>query len=316
MNSWLNTFTGTLCKKEDLELGKHITSSTKGVALIVTNPYSGSSQLKGTYQDGMKFMKFLSECNYTVFWCHGVTKSDFTSYCKQQLAKFRYPKTCRRLVVVFSGHGDEGDTLECQDGETVSVSEMLKWFKPADAENVTLGNMVRMFFIDACRGRKKDYGYPTKCARAHTNDKITSHIKYPNDVDMLVAHSTTSEYVSTDTKGGGIWINNLLKELNKNPYRDVESILKGVNKIMKSDTIHGGGYYQIGEYKSTLSEDVCFKEQVRLVQSKEELCQSKEGLCQLKAGLSQSKARPCQSGTNILILMNNWLNIMLIQYTS
>ena len=252
-----------------MELEKNITSCTKGVALIVTNPYDGKKHLPGTHQDGENFQQFLSECNYMVFWYHGITKNDFTSYC-EQLAKFRYPKTCRRLVVVFSGHGGEGDTLECQDGEKVSVSEMLKWFKPADAENDTLGNMVRMFFIDACRGGKKDYGYPIKCSRAHTNDL---HKKYPNDVDMLVAHSVTSEYVSTDTSRGGIWINNLLEELYKNPYRDIERILKGVNKIMKSDTTDGG-YYQIGEYTSTLSEVIHFKE---------------------------------QSGINVFILINDWL---------
>ena len=256
MAHWLNTFTGALCKKEDMELEKYITSCTKGVALIVTNSYDGEKQLPGTYQDGAKFWQFLRECNYEVFWYHSVTKNDFTSYCKQ-LAKFRYPKTCKRLVVVFSGHGNE-NILEFQDKETVFINEMMKWFRPADAENYTLGNMVRMFFIDACRGGKKDFGYPTKHTIARTNDKINLNKKCPNDVDMLVAYSTTSEYISRDTEGGGIWINNLLEELNKNPYRDIESTLKRVNEIMKSNTTDGG-CYQIGEYRSTLSEHVYFK---------------------------------------------------------
>lgn len=295
--------TGTLPIEEDMEsdcpdeytmeLESKITSSTKGVALIMTNPYHGEQQLTGTYQDGQKFTEFLLECNYEVFWYHGITKKDFTSYCAQ-LAKFQYPTTCRRLLVVFSGHGGENQLI-CQDGKKVLISKMVQQFKPANAKNHTLGNMVRMFFIDACRGINKSPGYPSKYTIGPTNDEISLHKKYPNDVNMLVAYSTTSQYYSTETERGGIWINYLLEELKNNPYEDLLSILVRVNGIMMDNTIEteDGEHYQIGEHVSTLAEKIYFERRVRLVQSEDD--SEDQSTDQSEAETSS------ESGTNVFI---------------
>ena len=242
----------------EMDLANAIIAKTRGVVLIVTLGYdaveSGLGVLPKTHTDGENAEAFFLKCKYAVFPYHNITKKDFWTLCNQ-LAKYEYPKTCRRLVVIFSGHGDNGEMCFTEQ-ETVSINEMVNLFKPADAENPTLGHMARIFFIDACRGQNKALGYPCK---SFTSTK-TVEIEHPNDRNMIVAYATTEGYICAD----GIWLTILLKEL-ENPHVNLLGALVNVNIRMDTKKINGE-YYQVGEHKSTLAEQIYFIREAELDQ--------------------------------------------------
>ena len=72
-------------------------------------------------------------------------------------------------VFVFVGHGGENDVLYAEDGNTISTEEIVKSFTTELPENV-----LKMFFIDSCRG-----------------DGVVSGVPYsPDQQNCLLARST------------------------------------------------------------------------------------------------------------------------------
>ena len=222
------------------------------LALIVTLGYddaveSGLGALSETQTDGKNAEAFFLKCKYAVFWYHNnITEKNFWTLCNQ-LAKHEYPETCRRLVVIFSGHGGNGKMCFTEQ-ETVSINEMVNLFKPANAENPTLGHMARIFFIDACRGQNEALGYP--CKSFTMTERV--EIERPNDSNMIVAYATTEGYICSD----GIWLTTLFKEL-ENPHVNLLDALVKVNIRMDTKKMNGESY-QVGEHKSTLVEQIYF----------------------------------------------------------
>ena len=267
-------------------ISKEITHDTKGVALLVSNGYDGKDTLHGTYKDAQKMTSFLIKWKYAVIWYHNVDREFFITFCKT-LAQYKYPEICRRLLVGFFGHGDDG-VLIFQDGKHVSISELMNLFKPNNAKNKTLGNMVRMFIIDACRSNQKDFGWSRSRGAASTIKQDIDK-EYPNDGNMLVAYSTTRHHVSFEKITGGTWTTYLLEELEREPHKNLLDILVKVNGRLKNTTFQGK-YHQIGEFTATLSENVYFKEEAALEQGKSALEQEKAALEQGKSALEQEKA--------------------------
>ena len=244
----------------EMDLANAITAKTRGVALIVTLGYddaveSGLGALSETQTDGKNAEAFFLKCKYAVFWYHNnITEKNFWTLCNQ-LAKHEYPETCRRLVVIFSGHGGNGKMCFTEQ-ETVSINEMVNLFKPADAKNPTLGHMARIFFIDACRGQNNALRYPCK---SFTTTK-TAEIECPNDSNVLVAYATTEGHICKD----GTWLIILLEEL-ENSHVDLLSALAKVNKRMEFEI--NGEYCQVGKHESTLAEKIYFITEAGLDQS-------------------------------------------------
>ena len=227
-----------------------------GVALLVSNSYGsyGLKSLNETHKDSNKMKHFLLKCRYAVFSRQNLNKDDFIARCKE-LAQYNYQKAstnCRRLVVAFFGHGNNDDLI-FQDNESVSVNKMVKIFRPANAENSALGEMVRMFFIDSCRGGKNDSSRcASRSATVAISDERSSGKEYPNDVNMLVVYSNTSQGTARE----GFWTSHLLGQLECLNEDVVGALIKVNNEMMYRKNI--GKYYQIGEHISTLAVRVHF----------------------------------------------------------
>ena len=241
-------------EKLELDLNNRITTSIRGVALIVTISYEGKHKLDGTEEDGKKATIFFSKCKYVENWYQDITKAHFLSLC-DELATHEYRSTCKRLIVVFSGHGNY-DEIEFSNGEMASVNEMMDKFKPAESKNPTLGHMARIFFIDACRGGNEDLGQPYKSATGVKKQEI----ERPNDSNMLVAYATPKGYVSID----GQWLNCVFETLEEDPNEDLLGALINVNKKLRNYYIKGE-HHQIGEVKNTLCEKIYFLKEAGLV---------------------------------------------------
>lgn len=230
-----------------------ITSSTKGVALHFSNDYGNDSNpLFGTHTDADKLGDYFEKCKYVVFKRRNLTKQEFIAQL-QIFAEYDYPEGCNRLVVTFSGHGNDG-TLQLHDGESIPVDDVIS----KCAANRTLSRMVRMLFFDACRGDGKGSGYATRSttsSKAPVNNCI--HI---SDANILVAYSCMCYRCAfEDKEGGGIWTNHLLKEL-EHPEEDILGVLTNVNAKMQKEQIHHK-WVQTADILYTLTEKVYVKKE-------------------------------------------------------
>ena len=130
----------------------------KGLALIITNTYSGRRSLKACRKDGEK-MKELFEGTFKFACCWKEDCSDFQiKDLVSQVADCDYTAECGKhiqyIVFVFSGHGDYG-TIESNDskGHVQIRDEIIDAFKPRKMPKDREINM--LFFIDACRGDRE-----------------------------------------------------------------------------------------------------------------------------------------------------------------
>jgi len=229
-----------------------VTRSDVGVALLISNDYVGrSNQLTFTHKDSDGLRKlFEKDLMYKVYQNKNTSKEEFISWCKR-VAEYKYPKTCKRIVVYFSGHGNEG-AIQLQDGKVVLIDDVISHFKPNIANNDSLTGMVKMFFIDACRGGEEETGYPiSKAAVAFKYQLISS------ESNIFVAYASPPSYKSYGSTHGSRWTNCLIKALMKSKVEDsLYDVITETNKLMSDAS---SGQFQTPEFTSRLTDVVYFK---------------------------------------------------------
>ena len=134
-----------------------------GVALIVSNDYKGLKnanidELPTIHKDTANLEEVFKGFRYAVYRKENLSTAAFVS-CYKKLAEFKYPPTCKRILVYFSGHGGNNGALIMQDGKDIKAEDMISCFKIHISNNETLAGMAKMFFFDACRGSQEDHGY-------------------------------------------------------------------------------------------------------------------------------------------------------------
>ena len=244
-----------------------IRHNSVGVALLVSNDYKTlgkDAELGSTHSDAFKMEEVFEEFGYVVYRMQNIRSEDFTSYCKE-IAGFQYPQNCRRILVYFSGHGDDG-TLVMQDGGDLIIESIIELFKPDVANNAVLTEMAKMFFFDACRGGKEDHGYNT--ARGGVRNKAGNEITFlkrlvlPREGNVFVAYASTRHYCAYETSAGGRWTTCLIKALKESKVTDtLEAIIKRANILLAEDQQHHGSCFQTAESMSSLRIDVFFKKE-------------------------------------------------------
>ena len=244
------------------EMNIQIDDSTVGVALLASNDYDSSAcktvrKLLFTHKDTDNLGKVLKEFSYVVLRIKNASTDRFVA-CYKKLAEFKYPTTCRRVLLYFSGHGDDG-ILVMQDGGKVNIDDVVSCFKIHIAGNNSLAIMAKMFFFDACRGEKDDGGYTIKTAGSE--DQITCLGRVPKEDNMLIAYASTRYHVSYgDPAAGSQWTNCLVRALRKSKESDdVLHILTEVNIMMRKEPDHD--YFQTAELTSSLADHVYFKKE-------------------------------------------------------
>lgn len=185
-----------------------------GIVLIVANDYRDTNKkyLSGTIEDARKMLHAFDFLGYKTILAQNVSKSDFITKC-ETLAGYNYGRDsgCKRIAVVFSGHGDiEGErgVLIMQDEQKMMVKQMVDIFKPTANGNNTLTNTARMFFIDACRG---DLEEPSVVSRSPRGGSFID--QRSSEAGILIAYSTTENHKAYEGREGGFWINILAQEM-------------------------------------------------------------------------------------------------------
>ena len=196
-----------------------------GLAVIISNDYKSNPQygnLNGTEKDGDALESSFKTLRYTVVRKHNTSLSFLVALLKKVSSGLRYPPSYKAIAFVFAGHGEAGGNLITSEGNKISIEGIVRILSPSsnDASTTQLGDMARMFFIDACRGEKDDLGFHVTPRGASANPrggKPVELLRIPSEpTNIVVAYSTVAGYRSYEIDGqGGIWLQSLAKKLIK-----------------------------------------------------------------------------------------------------
>ena len=115
------------------------------------------------------------------------------------------------------------------DSKQVEIGDIANLFKPTNCP--TLAGKPKMFFIQACRGEKKDTGFVFEKDGKRKNLEEPFVHSLPNDADFLFGFATPPGSVSWRSQRYGTWYISHLCEVLTNYYlhRDMLSMLTIVN---------------------------------------------------------------------------------------
>ena len=217
----------------------------RGLAIIITNDYSDAGQqtLAGARKDGVRMQRTFEGLQIATLWRENVSSGDLRELLRE-IATLSLPGTYKSISFVFSGHGGEGDVLFMQDGNKMHMQEIVNAFLPGQARSV--GNIPKLFFIDACRGNETFQ--PVVVPRTGANvqmdrpqrtgtrvDRGGTEIKtlfVPPEGNTIIAHSNISKNKAQESKDGGVWMKALAKRLAES--RDsIENVLTQVREDLQ-----------------------------------------------------------------------------------
>ncbi len=240
--------------------------NTKGVAIVVANPYSWKfnkpeNTLHGVVTD-LKTNCCIFEKNllYSIIPLFNASKKTIVGVIKAVAKHFptvyedsdpRY----KRIVFCFAGHGDENDCIHTKDGEINVRKDIVDPLLPLECQRLL--HIPKLFFIDACRGIEKN----KPVSRGGSNDELV-YSRVSTQSNYLLVRSTIPAKEAVETKrGGGFWTQSFVAELQNqtNMGKDIGYILIEVNRhVNLTFNKATKGFIQQAVAESTLLEHVCF----------------------------------------------------------
>ena len=179
----------------------------RGLAVVVTNEYKNfpGDHRPGMKTDGQAMEDAFKSLGFATLWKPNKSSEEMKVLVKSVVKYFQDnpPPTHYVVAFVFSGHGGEGDLLIGEDNENVHLNSEI--VQPL-AEEREIGNIPKLFFINACRGLNELVALGRRSAR----ELITAKGNY------YVAYSTIPKhvaYTSGDPNSGSAWMQILAKNL-------------------------------------------------------------------------------------------------------
>ena len=179
-----------------------------GLAVIATNEYKKfpRDHLPGVKKDGQAMEDAFKSLRFATLWKPNISSEKMKVLVKSVVKYFQDNPPPEHYVVafVFSGHGDEGDLLIGEDGEDIHLNGEI--VKPL-AEEHELGNIPKLFIINACRGENELK--PVVKLKKSARELITAKGNY------YIAYSTIPKHVAytDDPMSGSAWMQILAKNL-------------------------------------------------------------------------------------------------------
>ena len=138
----------------------------RGLAIIVTNDYSSLPDetlktLNGPHRDGERMRRVFTELEIATLWKKNIRYTELVRTLREVARLPMCPASYKSISFVFSGHGEKTGEVYMQDGNRMGVQEIVNFLLPQQAPNI--GNIPKIFFIDACRGNEKMQ--PVVCPR-------------------------------------------------------------------------------------------------------------------------------------------------------
>ena len=183
----------------------------QGLAIIITNDYSicddTLSTLKGPKIDGETICKVFNGFNIATYRKHNVLHGEIELVLKQVANLNRLPiKSYESISFFFSGHGGT-EGVYFQDGSMMAVQDIVRPLFPVNA--CEIGNVPKLFFIDACRGNKTLPSVIVPSGRVPSAGKM---VAIPDEANTLVAYATMTRFMAHEYNGG-IWTQALMRKL-------------------------------------------------------------------------------------------------------
>ena len=176
-----------------------------------------------------------------------ISKKDFSSY--------------DAFICFISSHGIYEGICGI-DGKAIPKDKILQPFKNCD----DLADKPKLFFINSCRGGKKDTGVPqSKAVADHAHPII-----HPFEADILVAFSSVDGYTSYEKDelgSGSVFITELTKVFKKHAHNmnltDMLTIVskkisEGKFQLANDESLSPEEYKQVPSFSSTLRKAVYF----------------------------------------------------------
>ena len=179
-----------------------------GLTVIVTNEYKKfpRDHLLGMKKDGQAMENAFGNLGFATLWKPNISSEKMKVLVKSVVKYFQDNRPPEHYVVafVFSGHGDEGDLLIGEDSEDIHLNGEI--VKPL-AEEHELGNIPKLFIINACRGENELK--PVVKLKKSARELITAEGNY------YIAYSTIPKHVAytDDPMSGSAWMQILAKNL-------------------------------------------------------------------------------------------------------
>ena len=194
------------------------TPGAVGLALIVSNDHKGTGrELKTTETDGEFMKKAFKWLGYATLHMHNWNLTQLEELLRTA-NETPYPESCRRIAFVFAGHGKEIEKKHLQEIEKKHLQEIEKKHlqlvmndrKAIDFDSVkkylspspenphgTIGSdMVRLFFLDTCRGKQHDAGMQVPSRTREDIDSTRIPEKFYEN--YLVCFSTRDGFAASD----------------------------------------------------------------------------------------------------------------------
>ena len=163
--------------------------------------------------------------------------------------KMPFSSSYKRLIFAFAGHGNEKGQIITSEGKTVSIEEIIDCLSKSN----DLQRMPKIFFFDACRGKKEDTGRMMPIARG--GEKAPTVRVSVSASNYLVAYSTIDGYRSYEENGGGIWMQCVARKLLAE-NKSIMDVLTAVNEEMNAKFQNPKYCFQVPELTSRLTEPV------------------------------------------------------------
>ena len=226
-----------------------------GLAVITSNDYiycpKSYSPLHGTHADFMCMDDAFMALKFARFPVQNGSSLVLRAVMRAVASFQDYPLSYHNFAFVFSGHGSDDGGIVMQDGEKVSMEELIQPLQPRRAPKIA--QWPKMYFIDACRGNADLHSVLS----AKGAGEKPPFLCVPEKGNMLIAFSTIPGYRAYDRQSkGGCWLPFLARKL-KEMDASVTDVLIAVNEeVFACFQEPSGGKIQQPQFESTLYRNV------------------------------------------------------------
>ncbi|XP_006816399.1 caspase-3-like [Saccoglossus kowalevskii] len=159
----------------------------RGCAIIINNKnFENMEQRNGTEVDAHSLKTTLDKLAFDVVEHTDLSKDDMVATIKQ-ISQSDH-SDCDCLVVAILSHGSDAEVCGT-DGKSVDVDSLTEYFHGDKCPSLV--GKPKLFFIQSCRGQKRDDGVPLESDGSEEPDSCTKpQQRTPRAADILVFHST------------------------------------------------------------------------------------------------------------------------------
>ncbi len=177
-------------------------NNNRGYALLFLNEFAGTvDKLRCHDSDKASLNSCLSNLGFKVVLLENLTKQQTIDQLNKYAGRDHSNKDC--FLCVFSSHGNEAGFMTSDRKLIDLTSEIPQIFSGKSS----LNGKPKLFFIDACRGRK-ELG---KVKITTGNGAATNQLYIPEVCDIMIYYSSLYKYGSAGFSSGSLFIQSFVK---------------------------------------------------------------------------------------------------------